>query len=61
MKEFALRHPWMTFFLVDALIVNVCKVALILTGHGDALKGTDAEDALHVTKVTPETEGDDEQ
>lgn len=61
MKEFALRHPWMTFFLVDALIVNVCKVALILTGHGDALKETDAEDAMHAAKVTPETEGDDEQ
>lgn len=33
MKEFALKHPWMTFFLVDAVVVNVCKVIIILTGH----------------------------
>lgn len=33
MKEFALKHPWMTFFLVDAAIVNFCKLVVILTGH----------------------------
>ena len=24
MKEFALKHPWMTFFIADAAIYNVC-------------------------------------
>ena len=33
MKEFALKHPWMTFFLVDAVVVNICKVIIVLTGH----------------------------
>ena len=35
MKDFALRHPWITFFLVDAAVCNVCKLvnnALILLG-----------------------------
>lgn len=40
MKEFALKHPWMTFFLLDAAIVNICKVVCILTGHGKEISET---------------------
>ena len=40
MKEFALKHPWMTFFLLDAAIVNICKVVCILTGHGKEVAET---------------------
>ena len=30
MKEWCLKHPWMTFFLVDAIAVNLCKVTMFL-------------------------------
>lgn len=48
MKEFALKHPWMTFFLLDAAIVNICKVVCILTGHG--------KEIVDDTKTETETE-----
>lgn len=35
MKEFALKHPWMTFFLVDAAITGVVKLVYALTGYHD--------------------------
>ena len=35
MKEFALKHPWMTFFLVDAAITGVVRLVYALTGYHD--------------------------
>ena len=52
MKEFALKHPWMTFFLLDAAIVNICKVVCILTGHGKEV----ADATVTVTKTDEESE-----
>ena len=52
MKEFALKHPWMTFFLVDAIVCNVCKVVVILTGHGKEISET--------TTTTAPKEGEEE-
>lgn len=49
MKDWILKHPWMTFFLVDAAIVNICKTICILTGHGEEFKET-------ATKTTEESE-----
>ena len=40
MKEWMLKHPWMTFFLVDATICNVCKLIAVLTGHGSEISVT---------------------
>lgn len=33
MKDFALKHPWMTFFLVDAAITGVVRLVYALTGY----------------------------
>lgn len=52
MKEFALKHPWMTFFLVDAAIVNICKVVCILTGHGKEIADSETKE----TKTNEESE-----
>lgn len=52
MKEFALKHPWMTFFLVDAAIINICKVVCILTGHGKEI----ADDTKTETETVEESE-----
>lgn len=52
MKEFALKHPWMTFFLVDAAIVNICKVVCILTGHGKEIADSETTE----TKTDEESE-----
>lgn len=35
MKEFALKHPWMTFFLIDSAIAGVVNIVKCLTGYHD--------------------------
>lgn len=51
MKEFALKHPFLTFFMVDATITGVLKIVAMLTGNfriGNAKTGettTNEEDS----------------
>lgn len=33
MKEFALKHPFLTFFAIDAIVGGVVKVVALLTGN----------------------------
>lgn len=38
MKEFALKHPWMTFFLIDSAIAGVVNIVKCLTGYHDQVR-----------------------
>lgn len=33
MKEFALKHPFLTFFIADAIVSGVVKIVAMLTGN----------------------------
>lgn len=33
MKEFALKHPFLTFFAIDAVVGGVVKIVAMLTGN----------------------------
>lgn len=33
MKEFALKHPFLTFFAIDAIVGGVVKIVALLTGN----------------------------
>ena len=34
MKEWALKHPWMTFFLVSSAIEGIVSLVSVLVGNG---------------------------
>lgn len=40
MKEFALKHPWMTFFLADAAIAGVVRIVYACLGYHDNVTTT---------------------
>lgn len=44
MKEWALKHPWMTFLLVSSAIEGVVKLVYVLTG-GTRAASTEEEDS----------------
>lgn len=56
MKEFALKHPWMTFFLIDAAITNAFRLIAILTGHGGDIASKPAEKPEEPETETEESE-----
>lgn len=56
MKEFALKHPWMTFFLIDAAITNAFRLVAILTGHGGDIASKPAEKPEEPETETEESE-----
>ena len=33
MKEFALKHPFITFFIADGIVTGVVKIVAMLTGY----------------------------
>lgn len=56
MKEFALKHPWMTFFLIDVAITNAFRLAAILTGHGGDISKPAADKPEEPETETEESE-----
>lgn len=49
MKEFAIKHPILTFFLADSIVCGVVKIVAMITGyHGPVVVATtnkeDSED-----------------
>ena len=45
MKEFALKHPFLTFLLVDGAITGIVKIVTAFTGKGAAVTEPAAETA----------------
>ena len=56
MKEFALKHPWMTFFLVDGIVSGVVKI--ICTALN---RGKDQTAAVECTLTTEEPEKEEKE
>lgn len=40
MKEFALKHPWMTFFLVDGIVSGIVKIVCTAINRGKETTST---------------------
>lgn len=38
MKEFAMKHPFITFFMVDGLLVTINNCVAMITDHNDWAK-----------------------
>ncbi len=54
MKEFALKHPWMTFFLVDGIVSGIVKIVCTALNRGQT--DTTVEVPVEITAEIKEDE-----